>query len=87
MFAAALLVIAMKLIYRQLDLLDRRHSLLAQQSMAVLHHPIDQPSPSDLETPRMIHDRREEFLVEIHRAVVNEENQLSILLVEKNVQI
>ena len=71
--AAVLLVIAIKLIYHQLDLLDRRHSLAAQQS--TLFNQTDQPSP-------IVHSQGEQYLVEVHRDG-DEENQLSILFVEK----
>lgn len=68
-FAAVLLVIAIKLIYHQLDLLDRRHSLAAQQSTL-----LNQTGQG------------EQYLVEVHRDG-DEENQLSILFVEKTGQI
>lgn len=74
MLAAVLLVIAIKLIYHQLDLLDRRHSLAAQQS--ILLNQTEQPSP-------IVHSQGEQYLVEDD----HQENPLSILFVEKTGQI
>ncbi len=58
---AALLVITIKLIYRQLDIIDRRHSIAAHQLIrASQDHPL---SPSCLNTPQIIRrcDEENEF--------------------------
>jgi hypothetical protein len=80
MLAAALLVITIKLIYRQLDIIDRRRSLATHQSMLASqdHQAL---SPSDPNTPRIIRSQSQQLVVEIHRC--DDENELSILLVEK----
>jgi hypothetical protein len=69
--AAALLVIIIKLIFHQLDLIDRRRSLTN-------HHPL---SPSYPNTPKIILTQSQQLVVEIHRC--DDENELNILFVEK----
>lgn len=79
-FSIVLLVIAIKLIYRQLDKIDRRRSIAArlsalpitcQQSLSIVPH-----------TPQIVHTQVQQLVVELHRC--DEENELSILLLEEN---
>ncbi len=79
MVAVALVIIAMKLTYRQLDIIDRRRSIANQQ--LILLNQTRQLSSNYLNRPQTAHGQLQQLVVEIHRR--NEENELNILFLKK----
>jgi hypothetical protein len=68
--AVVLLVIGIQLIYRQLDNIDQRHSIItAHQSILPIQN---------YQTSSTLHSQTQQSVIEIHRC--DEENESSILL-------